>query len=379
MPDVIRSHRATRILQLCVAIVVIALVLGQLLGQPILFGFVTSGSMEPELSAGDGFLAVPETLTGSPEEGDVIVYESETTVGQDRLTTHRIVADTEEGYVTQGDANPFTDQDSGEPPVQEDQIVARALTIDGSVVGIPYLGTGVETVSGALAQAQAVLAGVTGSEHVLGPTGLALLLFALSVVLLGVETLRTRTGRTRGRSDTDWQPSARLLATALALLVALAALGAMVVPAGTHTYDVIGADFESENPLVIEAGSTETVDYPLANTGGVPVVSYLEPRHDSVQVEPDRLTVGPLEETEAAVTLSPAETGHHPMAVSEHRYLLVLPPSVIEALHDIHPGLPTVVITALIGSITYVGTRFAAGSTSSRTARNRTRSRNNSW
>ena len=80
---------------------ILVMVIGQLLGQPLLFGFVTTGSMEPALSPGDGFIAVPPMLAGEPTPGDVVVYEAETIQGGG-LTTHRIVGETEQGYVTRG-------------------------------------------------------------------------------------------------------------------------------------------------------------------------------------------------------------------------------------------------------------------------------------
>ncbi|KPN31210.1 signal peptidase I [Halolamina pelagica] len=121
-------------------LVVASLLLGQVLGTPVLLGYVETGSMEPTLEPGDGFVAVPAAVTGDVEEGDVIVFRAEELQGGG-LTTHRVVGETERGYITRGDANPFTDQDGNEPPVKEGQIVAEALQIGGSVVVIPNLGT----------------------------------------------------------------------------------------------------------------------------------------------------------------------------------------------------------------------------------------------
>ena len=45
-------------------VVGVSLLLGLVLGQPILFGFVETGSMEPTLSAGDGFVAIPDAIAG---------------------------------------------------------------------------------------------------------------------------------------------------------------------------------------------------------------------------------------------------------------------------------------------------------------------------
>jgi signal peptidase len=81
--------------------------------------------MEPTLEPGDGFVAVPAELAGPIDDGDVIVFEAETIQGGG-LTTHRVVDETDRGFITRGDANPFTDQDDSEPPVKRAQVVAKA-------------------------------------------------------------------------------------------------------------------------------------------------------------------------------------------------------------------------------------------------------------
>ncbi len=115
-----------------------ALVVGQLLGQPILLGFVETGSMEPTIDTGDGFVAIPSELTDDPEPGDVIVFEA-TNIQGGGLTTHRVVEETSQGYVTRGDANPFTDQDSGEPHVRDarssPRLASQRRGRDGSAAG----------------------------------------------------------------------------------------------------------------------------------------------------------------------------------------------------------------------------------------------------
>jgi len=94
--------------KLALAVFLVSMVLGQVLGQPVLLGFVTSESMEPTLETGDGFVAVPAALTGPVEEGDVVTFRAEEIQGGG-LTTHRVVDETDRGYITRGDANPFTD------------------------------------------------------------------------------------------------------------------------------------------------------------------------------------------------------------------------------------------------------------------------------
>ncbi len=79
-----------------IALIVVALLVGQLLGQPILLGYVATGSMEPTMSAGDGFVAIPSVVSGEVEEGDVVVYDARE-LHDGGLTTHRVVEVTDEG------------------------------------------------------------------------------------------------------------------------------------------------------------------------------------------------------------------------------------------------------------------------------------------
>lgn len=103
----------TRTVAIVLVVAVSLLIAGAVLGQPIFLSYVETGSMDPTLSPGDGFIAIPNAVAGSVEEGDIITFRAQTLHGGG-LTTHRVVGKTEHGYITKGDANPFTDQDSGE-------------------------------------------------------------------------------------------------------------------------------------------------------------------------------------------------------------------------------------------------------------------------
>ncbi|NUC74488.1 signal peptidase I [Haloterrigena sp. SYSU A558-1] len=372
-------HRGvTRVFQGLVLASILALFAGQILGQPILLGFVETGSMEPTIETGHGFVAVPAVVTDDPEPGDVIVFEAEAIDGGG-LTTHRVVEETERGYVTRGDANPVTDQDSGEPPVQDGQIVASAWRPTGEVVTIPHLGTAVMTVGDVVESTQSRLSVAFGLGSIRGTSGLAYLGLGLSGALYAIETVRERRSasdesRLGGDDGTALDP--RLLCGAFALLVVVAAAGAMLVPAGTQSYGVVSAEFDSEQALVIERGTTETVPYVVANDGAVPVVSYVETESDRVAVDEGPATVGPRDDAEVPLSISaPAETGHYPAYVTEYRYLHVLPLPVIDALHDVHPWSPVVVIVSLLGGLTYGVGRRLCGPRDPRSRRDAARDR----
>jgi signal peptidase len=362
-------------LQVGAILVLASPLLGQALGMPVLLSYVETGSMNPTLSPGDGFVAVPAQLAGPVEEGDVVVFEAKKIQGGG-LTTHRVVDETDRGFITRGDANPFTDQDGGEPPVKRAQVLAVALQFGGTVISVPHVGTLTTGVSKALSTVQQSLAAALGTRSVLGTQGLAYLFFAVSMVYLAVGEYRddgTEERKTDRRRNRDDGLDERLIVAAFALLVVVTATLAMVVPAGTQEYGVVSAEFDSERPTVIPVGTTGTVEYVAHNGGLVPVRVYLEPASEGVSVDPGRVRVSSGETVRADVRLSaPPETGYYRRYLVEHRYLAVLPASVTDALYEFHPWAPLLVVDAVVGgTFLLLGTLPLGG----RRMRSRSRSR----
>ena len=326
-----------------------AMVAGQALGQPILLSYVTTGSMEPTLEPGDGFVAIPAAAAGPVETGDVVVFRAEQLHGGG-LTTHRVVEETDRGYVTRGDANPFTDQDGDEPPVKAEQVVAVAWRPGGDVLVLPGLGTAVTGTRSILDTGQRHVAGLLGTRAVLGPQGLAYLLSGTTVGYYLVSVWRDDGGereRTRTR-ETPTDP--RLYAAAFTALVVVAATAAMVVPAGPQQFGVVSSESDSPGPRVIEQGTSESTTYPVGNGGVVPVVVFLEPGDENVDVQPRELGIGSRSVENATLTLSaPPETGYYRYFVTEYRFLALLPRGHIRALYHLHPWAPIVVIDSLVG------------------------------
>ena len=338
-------------LQAAAVLVVVSLVVGQLLGQPVLLSYVETGSMQPTLSPGDGFVAIPAQIAGGIAPGDVVTFDAQEIQGGG-LTTHRVVEETERGYVTRGDNNPFTDQDGGEPVVQDADVVAKALQVGGSVVVIPHLGTVAMGFQSALDAVQTRLAVTFGVRSFQGTQGLAYIIFGLSVVAYAVDWYlhagsRDRESRDRSRDDGT---SVFAILGVLALVLMATATAAMVVPGGTQEYGVVSAEFESENPTVIESGTSQELEYVVPNAGLVPVYAYVTPASPGVDVDPQRLSVGSRGEASTTVTLSaPDETGYYRLFVVEHRYLAVLPPGIVDELYGVHPWAPLVAINGLLG------------------------------
>jgi len=339
------------LVEAAVLLVLVSILVGQVLGQPVLLGFVTTGSMQPTLGPGDGYIAIPAAISGPVDQGDVVTFRAEEIEGGG-LTTHRVVGETDQGYVTKGDDNPFTDQGGGEPPVKRTQIVAVAWQPGGSTLAIPGVGVAVTGTRDVLATIQRQLAGAFGTRTFLGTGGLAYLLLVSTLVAYAVDVARERSGGRRRRRNTSRESGTdtRLLVAVFAVALVLAMTATMVASSGPREFGIVSAVNDAQGISTVAAGTNESVTYVLGNGGAVPMVAYLEPTTDGVTVQPQQVVVPGQGTVNTTLTLSaPSEPGYYRRYVVEHRYLLVLPQSVIYALYEFHPWLPVLVIDALVG------------------------------
>ncbi|MBZ6494408.1 signal peptidase I [Natrinema longum] len=352
-------------LGLVLVLAVLLLVVGQLLGQPILLGYVATGSMEPTMDAGDGFVAIPSLVAGDVEEGDVVVYQARE-LHDGGLTTHRVVGETDEGYVTKGDANPFTDQDGDEPHVTEGQVVAEVLQVNGDVVTIPYLGTVVMGVQGVAASVAGTVASVFGLAT-MSTNGLGALMVAIGVALLGFGTVFDRLGpdrRETRRSRSRENVIAFWTALGLVLLVFVTfATAAMVVPSGTTEYELVSSESPDENPQIVAPGETAELTRTVDNAGYLPVVVVHEPQSGRISADPTHQTIGIRGSGETTVSLSaPDRTGQYTRHLGEYRYLAVLPPAVLIWLHGVHPLAAIAAVNGVIVAVSVMIVLLVFGS-----------------
>lgn len=328
-----------------------ALLLGQVLGQPILLAYVETGSMAPTMQPGDGFIAVPAAVTPPPEHGDIIVFEAQELHGGG-LTTHRVVNRTEAGYITRGDANPFTDQAGVEPPVSESQIVAEALRINGEVVVIPDLGTGIRTIQESLSGVAGLITATLSIGVLFESAGTAQSLVWIGIGVIGVGviadavTSNRRTSRSERRSNYI-KTSTFLLG--LVLIVITPATASMVLSSGTTSFDIVSSQAPNEDPFVIGVGDEATIKYRMLNDGFIPVLTVIEPNHPDLSVKRSVFIVpGQSAEVTLLTVQAPESTGAYSRSISEWRYIPILPRSVILFLHGIHPYIAMAVIDIVL-------------------------------
>lgn len=338
------------VLVVLLVVVTVSLLGSYVLGYPVLLGYVESGSMSDTLEEGDGFVSVPAPLAGDAGQNDVVVFQAEEIHGGD-LTTHRIVEERPEGYITQGDNNPFTDQSTGEPPVTDGQVKAVALTMNGEVVRIPQLGSGAAMVSSTLDTAERTVAGALGVRR-LGSEQLAYILFGagtllfLATLLVGTEHRKRERARSRSRPGVI---DMRLVLVGCIVLIWVGATAGMIAPAGTETYDIVSTEGDSSNPTIIPVGETDSFESELHNGGVLPTVSYLEPRSDGIEITPNQHRMGRNETANATVTFHALdETGRVVRSMTEYRYFAILPAPVIDSAYQTHPWLPYLLINTVL-------------------------------
>lgn len=360
-------------------ILLISLVFAYLVGQPALLSYVDSGSMEPTLNEGDGFIAIPSAIAGDVGVGTVVVFQSEHVHGG-ALTTHRIIDERSEGYITQGDANPFPDQSGAEPPVSEGQIKAVALQVNGEVVRIPHLGTSVSLLQAGFTRIERTIAGVFGLHQLgaerlaYGMFGIGMLLYALSYYWTG-DGRRSRRGMYSRAVRREGVFSTTTIIVAFALVLVIATSLAMVMPAGTTTIGIVSSESNPDRPDVIQAGGSSELNMSVHNPGFIGTVSFFEPASEGIEVQPDRIDLGRNESANATLTLhAPPELGLYQRSVREYRYLTIIPTATIASTYAIHPWIPYILINGVVASfVVIIGVVLSLGG--SGTVRMRSRKR----
>ncbi len=342
------KDRLETALQWALVLLVVALIAGQAIGQPVLLSYVETGSMEPTIEAGDGFLVVPAVLAGSVETGDVVVFQSETLDGGS-VTTHRVVGESRNGYVTQGDANTFPDQDGDEPPVSEDRILGKAVTVNGDVVVVPGIGRVIQSSEEAVASAVPSGSGLPGDA---GGTAIAFLGVGLCLVggglLLGYGGSKKRDANRPSRRAESYEGRRVVLVVTVAIVL-MATAGMMFASGGIQYALVATDDPPNDDPFVLERGTTGTVTHDVKNRAFAPVVVVREATSEDVRVTRRSTVIGPRSAGETTLRVdAPDGQQQFERTVSERRYVAVLPPSLLVALHSIHPWLAIVAVDAVI-------------------------------
>jgi signal peptidase len=276
---------------------------------PVQLSYVTSDSMEPTLSEGDGYVLVE----GDISRGDVITFST-----ADGYVTHRVVGVGVDGYTTRGDANPTTDQAAGMPPVEDGQVLGKVLTLGGNLVVLPGLGT---------------VATFVAAYRPFLIVGLVALLLA-SVVA----ERSSHAGAVPNRGI------ARVGDAAFPLLIGVTLACVAVLAVSVTTRHLTFVATAAEN------GATLTVGEPAVRQVAVDIV---RAPFTQVVVDTQGATAVASDVSGTSATLDlrvPAQSEPGPIttAVAVHPYPAVVPRRLVVWLHGIHPWV------ACVGSTLFV-------------------------
>ena len=287
--------------RLALVLVVFAAVALTAPASPIHVSYVYSDSMEPTLGVNDGYVVVD----GAVDVGDIVVFHSSE---RDEHVTHRVVDRTDAGFVTKGDNNDATDQSTGHPYVQREEIVGTVLTVGGEPLTVPNLGLVVSWLSG-----NRLLVAAVGGALVAG-----------SVLYDAGDD--GRPDRSIVRVSDVTHP---LLVVAL-----LAAVGILLTGAVTHEMTYVAVDGGGgANTLTVGEPATEEL------LVSVPAQSFTYRMIDA-----DGATVTARERNASAISatlrIPPQErSGAHDVSLTVYRYPSVLPEGVVRSLHATSPVL----------------------------------------
>lgn len=285
------------------SVVLLGIVVAVLVLTPVTAVHIQGGgeSMEPTLRPGD---LVFVYSSGDYDSGDIILFETR----DGRATLHRIVGQTDGGYVTKGDANPTTDQQAGAPPVPADRIHGEVLT----VASRPLVLRGWGGVLGALAARIELLA-------------------ALGAILAGALLVRDLFSSDRPSRDAG-PPSARSIALVVLGAAFVASVGLIVLAPTTATATPVVTQAADSGPL-LPKGETEvrTVATPIRRDGTLVYAADAVGGHVVGQRVHDGrylvdVRVGPY-----------AKTGPKPVVVRQYAYPHTLPTPIVSRLHALHP------------------------------------------
>lgn len=302
----------------------IALILILIFILPVNLAFVQSDSMAPEIETGDMFFV---QSSESYEVGDIIVFES-SAESDETIITHRIIEENQDGFITRGDNNDATDQDLGNAPVSNQQIIGKVVETGDSAVTVPELGF----VSEIINRYQIQLLG-----------GVFALLFVETIGLYSFSSDRNK-NRSNPENNIKRYPSPIKVTIVLSIVLIAVWSGLIYLSAEPILSENIQIGDEETDDISTGEKNVSTVNYSVSSRLPVNNQAYIVGNGDVLSV--DKLPNG---DTSIEYVTGPYdEPGLENFQVLAYSYPTLLPSFLITYLHNIHPILACVGTSSVI-------------------------------
>lgn len=301
----------------------VAIILGGLLGRPVLVAAVPTTSMVPVLRPGDLIPVLPLFGT-TPQRGEIVVYRTP----QDATwIVHRIVGgDLEEGFITQGDANPIPDPHR----VHVSDIAGFVPQVGHGALRVPNVGAislARSPVSNPIVAAAALLVGVY------------LLLADSGAGIARMRRIRMHTPRKfeiNPSQATSVYIGLAVILSVMTFMTSWSLLGHEVA-----RYKVVPTRSTSVFDLKVSALHEERTDkVAVKNISWVPVIVGLSSSDADMQWDQEWFLLAPKSQRTVALHRSSGSLGEHVVTLRQAYYVPFLPTSVLQALAKINWYLP---------------------------------------
>jgi len=289
-----------------------------ILKRPFILVPIRSNSMYPLMQRGDAVFI--RSVDGEKVTvGDIIIFRPEGgSFASEGLVMHRIVAGSpERGFITKGDANEYTDQESGGAPVvKPESVIARAITIGERPLRIRLLG----------------YPSLWLEQYQKSPYALPAAVGAVALLLI-VNELRSR-GKRRRKKTTP----AYVIYPAAGLAVCLILGAAQIAGSSflTLNYEVspAGRGVMMGSPVgVLQQGDAFTRE--LIEVGGkgfLPMVASVTSADPQFTFSKDLVVTKPRVTEKLSVTVHARKPGNYSSKVYVGMFLPTLPPVLIHRL-----------------------------------------------
>jgi len=326
-----------------VYLIVIILVLSSLgtiiTNQPMLLTAISSNSMVPVFQRGDMVVVWPLANEDTVEPGDIVIFSSESGyLSTQGWIIHRVMeGNVEDGYITMGDNNEYSDQTLGDAPsIERDWMVSRAPTLLGKPVVFPFIGF-IPVYFEQLQESPFLLPGIV----------------VILAVLIGLSIFQGTKHKRQKKKKSYF--TEQLLYTVSGLTLVLALVATMLVSGEIihfqYEVNALGEpspDSGFQSALLL--GETEEVELSsLSNQGFFPFTATITSKDPQLRFSRKLLRLSPEDEVEITLQVDGQNPGIYDSTVWVGLYLPLLPPSWIYALAKIHYLLAVFVIALIPG------------------------------